>query len=601
MHVCRRWRSVVFGSPRRLNLQLVCTTRTPTDALDVWPALPHVIVDYNCQTKCVDNLIALLERSQLVRRITQIELLDVHLEDISEAMEVLFLELTVLILHHSWDEMEPTLPLSDSFLGGSAPRLQYLELDGIPFPGLPKLLLSATHLTDLHLFNIPHSGYISPEAMVACLSMLTSLESLFLRFRSPQSRPDRESRRPPPLTRIVIPILTRIWFKGDSEYLEDLVARVDAPRLNSFEITFFNDIVFDTPQFTRLIRDTMTFKAFDKASVALGDAIASIKLSSKTSDNGKINVEILCRELAWQVSFLAQVCASSLSPHFVLEDLYISEHPYRLPVWEDNTDNALWVELLHPFTTVKNLFLFEKLVPRVVPALQDLVGGRGTEVLPTLQNVFIEGLQPSGHVREGIGNFVAARQLTSHPITVSRWDRYPNQPQVPHESDLSSGALRINPGELAQLGLPLPVALAPKLGYPAATSKFPPDFVAASAASTRPAEFDLSLLPEEGPTTAHTNLDPSLRSRADGPIKLDLEGMDIDMIDLDVSIFGDEPPDDIPTANLFDNTTTTGGSNPSPPLLEASHRETATDRDSQAFRTALPFDMTIDMDSSKSR
>jgi hypothetical protein len=27
VHVCRRWRSVVFGSPRRLNLRLVCTVQ----------------------------------------------------------------------------------------------------------------------------------------------------------------------------------------------------------------------------------------------------------------------------------------------------------------------------------------------------------------------------------------------------------------------------------------------------------------------------------------------------------------------------------------------------------------------------------------------
>ena len=29
VHVCRKWRSVVFGSPRRLNLRLLCTKRTP--------------------------------------------------------------------------------------------------------------------------------------------------------------------------------------------------------------------------------------------------------------------------------------------------------------------------------------------------------------------------------------------------------------------------------------------------------------------------------------------------------------------------------------------------------------------------------------------
>ena len=52
----------------------------------------------------------------------------------------------------------------------------------------------------------------------------------------------------------------------------------------------------------------------------------------------------------------------------------------------------------------------------------ELVGGGATEVLPILQNIFLEELQSSGPVQEGIQQFVAARQVTSHPITVSRWD-----------------------------------------------------------------------------------------------------------------------------------------------------------------------------------
>jgi len=107
----------------------------------------------------------------------------------------------------------------------------------------------------------------------------------------------------------------------------------------------------------------------------------------------------------------------------MLEDLYIDEYPYWPRVWEDNINNSLWLELLHPFTTTKNLFLSENIAPRVVSALQELVGGRMTEVLPTLQNVFIEKLQPSGPVQEGVGKLVVARQLTSHPIAVCRWDR----------------------------------------------------------------------------------------------------------------------------------------------------------------------------------
>ena len=269
VHVCQRWRSVVFGSPRRLDLQLVCSTRTPRDTLEVWPALPLVIEDYNCQTKSVDNIIALLERSELVRRVSQIELREVHLEDISEAMEVPFPELTYLSLLHS-NMKRSQFP----FLIRSWADLPHVcnssDWYRIPFPGLPKLLLSATHLTDLHLYNIPHSGYISPEAMVTCLSVLTSLDRLSLEFQSPRSRPDRESRRPPPSTRSVLPVLTYFSFKGVSEYLEDLVARIDAPRLNSLDITFFNDIVFDTPQFIQFISRTPTFEALNEASVVFG-------------------------------------------------------------------------------------------------------------------------------------------------------------------------------------------------------------------------------------------------------------------------------------------------------------------------------------------
>ena len=121
--------------------------------------------------------------------------------------------------------------------------------------------------------------------------------------------------------------------------------------------------------------------------------------------------------------------------------------------------------------------------------------------------------------------------------------------------------------------------------------------MAVLVASTRPAEIDLSMLSEEGPATAHIGLDPLLGSSADRPIDLDLEKMDIDMSDVDVSLFGDESPNDIPTANLFDNTTTTGGNNPSQPsLLEAFHRATAIDGDSLASVTAPPFDMSINMD-----
>ena len=428
VHVCRRWRCVVFGSPRRLDLRLFCTANTPTrDTVDVWPALPLAIEDHDSRTGSLINIIALLERSDLVRRITQITLLGLsssQLEDVSELMQVPFPELTDLSLFHD-DEAAPALPLSDSFLGGSAPRLQYLELEGIPFPGLPMLFLSATHLTELHLRRIPHSGYISPEAMTACISTLTSLEWLSLGFRSSQPRPDQETQRLPPSIRTSLPVLDRFMFNGGGEYLEYLVARIDAPRLRGVDITLFNDIVFVTPQFTRFIGRSPILEAFDEARVTLTDSTASITLSSYATLDPLLKVGIFCRELDWQLSFLEQVCTSSLPPLSTLEVLYMEGRPWPQD-WKDIIDYAQWLELFHSFTAVKDLYLSKELAPCVVAALEELVGGRTTEVFPNLQNIFVEELQESGPVQEDIEKFVAARQVPSHRITISHWDRDSN-------------------------------------------------------------------------------------------------------------------------------------------------------------------------------
>jgi hypothetical protein len=407
VHVCRRWRSVVFGSPRRLNLRLYCDPRTPVkDILDVWPPLPLVIRgsiimigDY------VDNLITILE---LRDRVCQMGLYDVELplEDVMEAMLEPFPGLTDLVL----ESIVTATVLPDSFLGGSAPRLRKLHLHGIPFPGLPKLLLSATHLVDLQIYNIPDSGYFSPEALVTALSSLTSLRLLTLEFRS---FPNQASRRPPP-TRSLLPVLNSLRFEGVSEYLDDLVARIDAPRLNNLVIIFFDQIILDTPQFTQFIRRTPTLEALEKAYVAFWRGGAAVKLSSQRSGYGEIKVKILCRELNRQVSSLEQFCTSYL-PLSTSEDLYIYADRYP----KEDAGNMPWLELLHAFTTVKNLYLSKQIAPHIAPALQELVEGITTGVLPILQNISFEGIQPREPVLEGIENFIAARQLSGQPITFS--------------------------------------------------------------------------------------------------------------------------------------------------------------------------------------
>ena len=145
-----------------------------------------------------------------------------------------FPSLTELTLQ-SYDESAPVLP--DSFLGGTARRLRSFYLQGISFLGLGKLLVSTTNLVRLSLFDIPHSGHISPEATVANLSMSTKHDVLTLIFGSPRSRAVRENRKSPPLIRDVLPALYYLHFRGDSEYLEGFVAGVDVPLLRGIDIS----------------------------------------------------------------------------------------------------------------------------------------------------------------------------------------------------------------------------------------------------------------------------------------------------------------------------------------------------------------------------
>jgi hypothetical protein len=237
VHVCQRWRSIVLGSPCRLDLRLFCTGETPVkEKLAVWPPLPIVIGQYGRPTQ-MHNIIEALEHND---RVCQVDLLNItssELEEVLAAMQRPFPALTELTIWlDGWredglleDEPPPVVP--ESFLGGSAPRLQCLQLQHVPFPELPKLLPSATGLVTLHIWELPHKGYVSPEAMVRCLSTLTRLEDFTMGFKSRLFRPVKETRRPLSPTRSALPALTYFRFEGVSEYLEDLVVRIDAPLL----------------------------------------------------------------------------------------------------------------------------------------------------------------------------------------------------------------------------------------------------------------------------------------------------------------------------------------------------------------------------------
>ena len=150
VHVCRRWRHVVFASPIRLDLKTLCTSGPPIKKnLGIWPALPIVIRFYGITNDDEDNIVTVLEHVDRVCKVS-LSVTGSELEKISTAMRQTFPMLTDLRI---WCDDAQVLPAE--FLGGSAPRLQDLLLDGISFPSLPTLLMSTGDLVNLTLYEIP--------------------------------------------------------------------------------------------------------------------------------------------------------------------------------------------------------------------------------------------------------------------------------------------------------------------------------------------------------------------------------------------------------------------------------------------------------------
>jgi len=299
-------------------------------------------------------------------------------------------------------------------------------LIGIPFPSLKTALPSFHQLVELSLKDIPHSGYVPPEAIVTGLAELSKLQKLRLHFRSPLSRPHQEDRCVPPPTRTVLPALSILDFRGVSEYLEDLVAQIDAPQLKEVRTVFFHQLAFDTRQLPQFFDRTAVLGKSNRADVLLDGAFARVSLYSRdrADERRTLVLSIKCGASDWQLSSLAQVCGSFLPAISTLECLYIREGSLR-PRWNDDMENAQWVELLKPFAASKNLYLHKELVPRVARALEEEpAAGEVVGLLPDVQNIFTLGSLPSETVREAFGKFVSQRERSGRPVAVhAGWSR----------------------------------------------------------------------------------------------------------------------------------------------------------------------------------
>jgi hypothetical protein len=429
IHICRRWRYVVFASPRRLNLRLFCNSLTPVrKMLDVWPRLPISMIDLTLKPDVAGvNIIAALERHDCVCEVNLWGLTSPLLDRLLKVMQVPFPALTYLDLKFSdqWPARASVLP--ETFLGGSAPRLQSLMLWGIPFPELPKLLPSCHDLVDVQLRKIPNTGYISPDAMATCLSPLSRLQFLDIGFDSPNSCIDQNRPPPPPRsTRVTLPSLTRLEFRGTSEYLDELVARIDTPAIKFVKTEFFDQHIFSISQFVQFIGRTEMSGSLKEARLFFTDRNVQINLGHLDPLEASIfqdvlSIWILCHTFDRQVSGSTQIC-NHISPFFSnvrrLDIPCDNWLPWALG-WQSHSDRTLFLRLFRPFIAVQILHVGFGLHELMASALQELTGERVMEVLPALRSLSLVGFRSDNRViPKALKSFVTARQQSNHPVIV---------------------------------------------------------------------------------------------------------------------------------------------------------------------------------------
>jgi hypothetical protein len=323
------------------------------------------------------------------------------------AIERPFSELENLVLLSRHRELQ-TLP--SAFQWGL--HLHTLHLTGVAIPALPELLFPSTGLVDLQLHNIPKLAYFSPEAFVDSLSGMAQLRTLSLHFLSTCPQDHLGSPPPrPPLSgeRIVLPALTYLKYRGTSQYLDSVVARLNAPRLRDLDITFLCQRMMDVSQLGQFLSRIETQKSCCQAEILSSQRTISISFN-RPEAHACLKLEVPCSKLALQLWYMAQICRYLSTFLLGVENLRIGVT--QPPSGQDDGDIGewLWPWLIRPFRGTKWVHLSGSWTTNIVLALCLPQYGA---VLPALHKLYVQEHEPRyAPLQVAVSSFVHSRLIS---------------------------------------------------------------------------------------------------------------------------------------------------------------------------------------------
>ena len=415
-HVCRRWRYLIYDSSSLLDMYLLLKNGSPTlGSLAHLPPLPLVIDYCNMATAWVrQDELSILTGLQLRGRVRRISLqapsphLGICLATISDLYPILE-DLSL----SSATEDETSSVLLSTF---NAPNLRYLVLQSVGFPTELPLFTYLTNLVTLTLLRIPAQYYFPPEHLVTQLQGLLHLEELSIGFAVPIPLPSDEAELlPAPISRVTLPTLKRLMFRGVAVYLESLVSQINAPILERLIVTLFFELAFTLSALSQFIRITGGIRCLLAKVLFKKEGVSIVTNHGESLSSGCLTVNINCEHLDWQIDAATQCCGALEQFLSGVEELTLDLDKDGMPSdWGDSLDSMLWHELLLPFSSVKKLQIGSSLTFELSDALTSDTAEVHLNLLPYLQKLEIQ-LEVTDANR-AFSTFIETRELEGRPV-----------------------------------------------------------------------------------------------------------------------------------------------------------------------------------------
>ena len=271
-------------------------------------------------------------------------------------------------------------------------------------------------LVTLSLFIFHPSAYFHPNTLLRWLSFKPQLETLFIvfYFAVPNRDVERQLAHTPIMTAVALPNLRSFSFSGVGTYIEAVIHRITAPRLEKLQVDVFNQPTFNVPQLLQFLLTTENFR-FKSAKFEFTDKKVGVAMyPNEEVEAYTLAINVDC----WQVSSAAQF-SNLLSPTFSAVKHLTLEHGIHSQSSEehDEADPTEWRKLLMSFRNAKTLRIAKGLVKELSRCLELDDGELSLELLPELQELTYFG---SGSTGDTFTSFIDARQDAGRSITLVR-------------------------------------------------------------------------------------------------------------------------------------------------------------------------------------